>query len=60
MSQWFAQTLHYDWTLTAPPIVSREAGLSADNVEAEQAFAVKWQHLTWHNALYECFDGYWQ
>jgi hypothetical protein len=51
MSQWFAQTLHYDWTLTAPPIVSREAGLSADNVEAEQAFAVKWQHLASHNGL---------
>jgi hypothetical protein len=38
-------------SLTAPPIVSREAGLSADTVEAEQAFAVKWQHLASHNAL---------
>ena len=35
MSQWFAQTLHYDWTLTAPPIVSREAGLSADMIETD-------------------------
>jgi hypothetical protein len=35
MSQWFAQTLHYDWTLTAPPIVSREAGLSADMIKTD-------------------------
>jgi len=35
-------------SLTAPPIVSREAGLSADNVE--RAFAVEWQHSASHNA----------
>ena len=35
MSPWLAQALAHDWTLTAPPIVSREAGLSADNVEQQ-------------------------
>jgi len=40
-------------SLTAPPIVSREAGLSADMIK--QAFAVEWQHSASHNAANKLF-----